>query len=186
MWDPFREPVVSGEWDFGDGTTAPVREQGPTYHHFAADGVYQVGVTVVTRDGRVGTTTRAVTVESHDVAITKFTVPSSAKAGQSKPVTVRLANTRYRESATVDLYVDNGQSRTLVGTTTLDVPARETGKVDVPFSYTFTAADALMGKVAFRAVVRLPYPVRDARPADNEVIALATTVKPGTTAMKSA
>jgi hypothetical protein len=68
-----------------------------------------------------------------------------------------------------------------VGRLTLQVPARATGKVRFPFSYTFSPDDALSGKVAFRAEVQLQYPSTDARPGDNEAISLATTVKPPAT-----
>jgi hypothetical protein len=117
-------------------------------------------------------------VNTHDVAITKFTKPSTAREGQSKPITVDVANTRYLESATVVLYKHNGTYWTEVGTLTLEVPARAGRTVRFPFAYTFTPDDAVLGKVAFRAVVSLPYPVRDARPMDNEVITVATTVNP--------
>ncbi|GHH48486.1 hypothetical protein GCM10017774_54650 [Lentzea cavernae] len=168
---------LTAEWDFGDGTTLPA-QQGPVHHRYQADGTYQVTLKATSADGRTGTASGEVKVETHDVGITKFAVPTSARAGQSKPITVHVANTRYLEKATVTLYRSNGSSWTEVGKSTLDVPAHPTRKVQFPFSYTFTPEDAALGKVSFRAVVTLPYPAQDARKLDNEVIAIATTVRP--------
>ena len=57
------------------------------------------------------------------------------------------------------------------------VPARPNRNTPFPFGYTFTDEDATIGKVTFKAVAVLPYEVRDALPADNTVIAIATNVK---------
>lgn len=174
----FDTPVASAAWDFGDGGTARVDGAGVS-HHYTADGTYEVRLDVVSEDGRTASVTRTVTVSTHDVSIAKFVVPSGARTGETKEVAVRVANTRYREpSVTTELYKSDGSSWRLVGTLTLDVPAHPTRTVLFPFAYTFTAADAVVGKVAFRAVVRLPYEVRDARPFDNELISKATTVRP--------
>ncbi|HKN55205.1 MAG TPA: PKD domain-containing protein [Amycolatopsis sp.] len=182
-WSTIDRPLTAA-WDFGDGTTAPSGTQ-PVSHHYAKDGVYPVTLNATSPDGRTATVTTNVTVNTHDVAITKFSVPASAREGESKPISVDVANTRYPESATVVLSKSDGSSWTQVGTLTLNVPARPDRKVRFPFSYTFTAADALVGKVAFRAQVQLPYPVTDARPADNEVISIATTVNPHAVAARA-
>jgi hypothetical protein len=179
------QPIVGGQWDFGDGSTAPV-DGAATQHQYAADGTYQVRVTVVSADGRTGTGTASVEVETHDVSIRGFSVPSSARVGQTKPVTVKVGNTRYQETATVRLLRSDGTYWAEVGSLTLTVPARPTRTVDFPFAYTFTPADAGVGVVTFRAVVELPYPTRDARPMDNEVIAVATTVLPPRTSLIAA
>ncbi|MCP2250348.1 PKD domain-containing protein [Lentzea aerocolonigenes] len=168
---------LAAEWDFGDGTTLPA-QQGSVSHRYQADGTYRVTTRATSADGRTGTATGEVKIETHDVGITKFVVPTSARAGQSKPITVHVANTRYLEKTTVTLYRSNGSSWNEVGQLTLDVPAHPTRKVQFPFSYTFTPEDLAMGKVAFRAVASPSYPVRDARPLDNEVISIATTVRP--------
>lgn len=175
--DPVGQPIASGEWDFGDGATAPVTAS-PAAHRYAVDGTYPVRLTVTTRDGRTGTVTAAVTVATHDVSITKFSTPAKARTGETKPIAVQIANTRYRESVTTDLYKSDRGSWTLVGTLTLDVPARADRAVKFPFAYTFTAEDALVGRVTFRAVARLPFSLRDALPLDNEAIAISTTVQP--------
>jgi len=171
---------ITASWDFGDGTTAPATKDA-VRHQYKTDGTYQVTMRATSADGRTATKTGSVTVETHDVGITKFSVPTSARAGQSKPITVQLANTRYPEKATVTLYRSDGSSWTQVGTSALEVPAHPTHKVQVPFSHTFTPQDAVVGKVSFRAVVSLQYPRQDARPADNEVISIATTVRPAAT-----
>jgi hypothetical protein len=183
--DPLNQPITGGQWDFGDGTTAPVTDRS-VLHHYTQDGTYQVGLTVVTSDGRTGSTTRALTVRTHDVSITQFDVPTTARTGQTKPITVHVANTRYPESVTVDLFRIDGPFgfSTRIGTLTLDVAARPNRTVPFPFAYTFSAADALVGKVTFRAVVSLPFGVRDARPIDNEVIAISTTVLPSLTDLR--
>ena len=178
--------IASGQWTFGDGTSGPLDEFNAGHHHYVADGTYQAGLTVVMRDGRTGSITQPVVVMTHDVSAAKFDVPAKARTGQTKLVTLSVANTRYLESVTVDVSRDNGHGFVQFGTLTLDVPARATRTVQFPFAYTFTAADALIGKVTFRAVVRLPFGVRDARPQDNEVIAFSTTVLPSLTDLRFA
>lgn len=181
----FNTPVAGGEWDFGDGTVTPANGASIS-HHYTADGTYQVTLTVVSPDGRTATRTSPVTVETHDVSISRFATPAKARTGDTKQITVQVANTRYLESVTTDLYKSEGAGWVQVGTLTLDVPASPTRTVRFPFAYTFTAADAVAGKVAFKAVVRLPYDVRDARPFDNELISTAATVLPSLTALKYA
>ena len=66
------------------------------------------------------------------------------------------------------------------------MPAHPTRKVTFPFSYTFTAEDAVRGKANFRATVSLPYPAFDALPLDNEAISTATTVRPAATSATAA
>jgi hypothetical protein len=67
-----------------------------------------------------------------------------------------------------------GGGFTDVGSVTLAVPV---GKAtEYKFSYVFTAEDAAIGKVSFRATATL-VGARDALPADNSITALATRVK---------
>jgi len=55
------------------------------------------------------------------------------------------------------------------------VPVRSANRTtDFNFSYTFTSADAQVGKVTFKAVANI-FGARDALPADNE--AIATPIK---------
>ncbi|UOX91068.1 PKD domain-containing protein [Amycolatopsis sp. FBCC-B4732] len=171
---------LGGTWDFGDGKSAPVGVD-TVYHRYAADGVYPAALHAKSPDGRTKTVDVPITVLTHDVGIAKFVVPTSARQGESKPISVDVTNTRYAETVTVALSKLSGDSWTDVGRLTLQVPARATGKVRFPFSYTFGPGDALSGKVAFRADVRLQYPAEDAFPADNTAVSIATTVKPPAT-----
>jgi PKD repeat protein len=63
-------------------------------HRYAADGTYEVTLTVTTPDGRSASlaTDR---VRTHDVAITKMQVPQSANVGQTRQLIVGLSNKRY-------------------------------------------------------------------------------------------
>ncbi|NBH03696.1 PKD domain-containing protein [Amycolatopsis sp. SID8362] len=178
-WNSIDRPL-GGTWDFGDGQTAPVGTD-TVYHRYAADGVYPAKLNATSPDGRTATVDTPITVITHDVGIAKFVVPTSARQGESKPVSVDVTNTRYAETVTVVLSKRSADSWTEVGRLTLQVPARATGKVRFPFSYTFAPEDALSGKVAFRAEAQLSYPVEDAYPADNTVVSIATTVTPPAT-----
>ena len=42
--------------------------------------------------------TQTVAVKTHDVAITELTVPKTARVGQSRRLSVDVANTRYAET----------------------------------------------------------------------------------------
>ncbi|MCX2949565.1 PKD domain-containing protein [Lentzea sp. NEAU-D7] len=175
----YDDPVTT-EWDFGDGTTAPPSAENHQAHRYAADGVYTVTVRSKASDGRTATDTTVVTVKTHDVGISKFTVPTSARVGEQKQISVHVSNTRHLEKVKTTVYRNNGNGWQEVGTLTIDVPAHPTRLVKFPFAHTFTPQDAVTGKVSFRAVVepQLEYPVRDAVPSDNEVITTATTVRP--------
>jgi len=171
--DPGGASFQSSTWDFGDGTTAT--DWNP-FHQFATDGDYTVQLTVVTSDGRTGTTSRLVQVRTHDIAITKFTVPQSASAGQTRQVNVEVNNHRYSETVTIQLYKSTQGGFVLVGTLTQYVPVRPSNRTtQFAFNYTFTNGDAAAGKVTFKAVANLEG-ARDSWPADNEAIALPTKV----------
>jgi hypothetical protein len=63
-----------------------------------------------------------------------------------------------------------------IGEQTGSVPVRAGNRTtDFTFSYTFTSADALVGSVTFQATVELQG-AREAIPADNEAVSLATKV----------
>ncbi|WP_328617541.1 PKD domain-containing protein [Amycolatopsis sp. NBC_00355] len=175
-WNDIDKPMTVA-WDFGDGATAPATT-GTVSHRYAKDGTYTATLHATSPDGRTVTKTDEVVVTTHDVGIAKFSVPASAREGDSKAISVDVSNTRYTETATVVLSKYDGTWWREVGRLTLEVPARPTRTVKFPFSYTFSPDDAAMGKIAFRAELKLDYPVTDARQADNEVIAIATTVKP--------
>jgi PKD repeat protein len=170
--DPGRVGVQSEAWDFGDGTTGT--GSSPT-HRYTADGDYTTRLTVTTSDGRTASASQVMHVSTHDVAITKFTVPTSASAGQTRSITVGVSDKRYPETVQVQLLKGNSQGGfDPVGTLTQPVPVT-TGKATTPFafSYIFTPGDAAVGKVTFEAIATIQGP-RDALPTDNMAIASTT------------
>jgi PKD repeat protein len=171
VFDPANGAVSSYRWDFGDGTGA----DGccPT-HRYGADGQYTAKVTVTMADGRTATGSIVVNVKTHDVAITKMTVPQSASAGQNRAITISVINKRYPETVQVQLSKSVPGGFAPVGTLTLSVSAGKS--VDFKFSYVFTAEDAAIGKVSFQATATI-VGARDALPADNSVTALQTKVR---------
>lgn len=172
--DPGGNPVVAWRWDFGGGATSTA--QFPV-HRFATDGSHAVSLTVTTSDGRTATGTQPVVVRTHDVGIGKLVVPSTAKVGQTKQIVVGIGNRRYPESVLIQLQVSRtGGSWAEVGVVSRDVRVLGKNKtLDVSFDYRFIAADAVAGKVTFRAVVILTSN-RDALPTDNEAVSIATRV----------
>jgi len=172
-FDPGEVGVQSQEWTFGDGATGT--GCCPT-HQYAADGSYTVQLTVTTFDGRTASTPQTVLVRTHDVAITKFSVPKSASAGQTRGIAVGINSRRYPETVEVQLLKSVPGGFQFVGVLTQSVPVRPSNRTtDFSFSYTFTSADAQVGKVTFKAVARI-VDARDALPADNEAIASPTKV----------
>jgi PKD repeat protein len=173
-YDPAGVGIQSWSWNFGDGTTATGQY---VTHRYAADGNYTVNLTINTPDGRTAATSQAVSVKTHDVTIAKFTVPQSAKAGQTRQLVVGISNKRYPEEVDVQLYKSYpGYGWQWVGTLHQSVPVRSGNRTtEFSFNYTFTAEDAVMGKVTFRTVATITS-ARDALPGDNEVIALPTKV----------
>lgn len=134
-------------------------------------------LTVTTWDGCTASIGGLVRVRTHDVAITKFSVPKSARAGQTRQISVGVNNRRYPENVEVVLYKSVPGGYEWVGTLTQSVPVRPANRTtDFAFSYTFTSADARLGKVTFKAVANLVN-ARDALPADNEAISPPTKVR---------
>jgi hypothetical protein len=171
--DGIGTPFASGEFRFGDGSSAPF--PGDVRHQYAADGVYQVEFSGATRDGRTGTATTSLRIETHDVSIASLIVPARARVDQTKPISVSIANTRQDETVAVELFKQTGSGSFVhVGTLTQWVPARPDRTVTFPFAYTFGTADATAGAVTFKAVATVPFATRDARPADNERLATTT------------
>jgi PKD domain len=171
-FDPAQAGIQTEAWDFGDGTTGT--GSSPT-HQYAADGDYTARLTVTTFDGRTASAQQVIHVSTHDVAITKFSVPTSASAGQTRSITVGASDKRYPETVQVQLLKSNTQGGfDLVGTLTQSIPVT-TGKGTTPFafSYTFTPGDAAVGKVTFEAIATIQG-ARDAFPADNTAFALTT------------
>lgn len=175
-YDPGQVAITSWSWDFGDGGTSTA--QSPT-HRFGADGDYTVTLHVTTADGRSAGKSQLVRVQTHDVSIDKIAVPQTASAGQTRSISVGIADNRYPETVQVQLF-RSGPSQydpfQLVGTLTQSVPVRGPNRTtQFSFNYTFTADDAVAGKVTFKAVATL-VGARDALPGDNTVISLATRV----------
>jgi PKD repeat protein len=170
-YDPGGIGIQSWQWDFGDGATAT--DPFPT-HRYAADGDYLVRLTVTTFDGRTGSTSRTLQVRTHDVAITRFATPASGQTGKTTKISVDIRSNRLPETVQVQFYksVPGGFQLVAVSEQTLPTRNRVTS---VGFSYTFTADDAIIGKVTFRAVALLVN-ARDALPADNEAIGSPTKV----------
>jgi PKD repeat protein len=174
-FDPGEVGIESRQWAFGDGATTTTTSCCVT-HQYTTDASYVVQLTVTTFDGRTASTSQTVLVRTHDVAITKFSAPKSASAGQTRQITVGLNSKRYPETVEVQLFKSVPGGYQQVGSLTQSVPVRPSNRTtDFSFSYTFTGADAQVGKVTFRAVANL-LGARDALPADNEAIAPPTKV----------
>lgn len=175
-YDPVNVGIQTVTWNFGDGAA----DTGfSVFHRYAADRDYAVKLTVTTFDGRVGSATQVVHVKTHDVAITKFTAPNAASAGQTRQLSVSVNNSRYPETVQVQLLKSAPGSYggfLPVGTLTQSVPVTPRNQsVPFAFSYTFTADDAAVGKVSFQAVATI-VSARDAQSADNTAITLPTKV----------
>ncbi len=157
------------EWDFGDGTKY-YECWVDAAKHFNADGDYSVAVLVTnTSTGQTEWYGRTVSVRTHDVAITRFTVPQSASASQTRQITVYVRNTRYTENVQVELYKND---MVWVGTLKQEIPPRSANRTTAfSFSYTFTAEDARIGKVSFRAMAFILENEGDDWPMDNDVTA---------------
>jgi hypothetical protein len=174
-FDPANIGIQTRDWNFGDGATAIGT---PVTHQFAKDGDYSVKLTDTTTDGRSNTATNLIQVRTHDVAISKLAVPTNGSVGKTVQIVVKLTNTHYAEDVQVQLYRSSQGGFDQVASTTQTVPAMKKGQTfDVKLVYTFTAADAALGKVTFKATALLQG-ARDALPADNDAIAPPTIVKP--------
>jgi PKD repeat protein len=172
--DPVGMGVTKFSWSFGDGSTA---EGCCPVHRYASDGDYTVEMRVESADGRTATVSKEIAVRTHDVAIMILNAPKSGTVDRTKPITVEVANTRYAERVNVVLMRGvPGGGYEPVGSLTQSVPVRAGHKTtSFPFAYTFTAEDAAIGKVTFRAVAEI-VGARDALPADNDAVAPPTSV----------
>ncbi|MER7443518.1 PKD domain-containing protein [Micromonospora avicenniae] len=173
--DPAGAGISSYAWDFGDGTTSA--DPNPV-HRMTADGDRTVRLTVRTPDGRSASAAHVIQVRTHDVAIVRMTVPTTARVGQTIGVDVHVRNTRYDESVRVELERSTPTSGYQpVGELTQPVPATDSNKTTrFSFSYTVTSDDLSHGKLTFRALAD-PSPSRDALPADNELLSTPVIIK---------
>ncbi len=169
--DPLNAGWESATWDFGDGTSST---EWSTSHTYAADGAYVVQLTVTAADGRSASTTKTVGVTTHDVTIEKVTAPGLARVGQTRGIVVGLNSHYYLEQVEVNLYKTVSGGEQWLGSLVKPVAVRLTS-TGFLFSYTFTAEDAALGTVTFRATATL-LGARDAVPADNEAVAAPTRV----------
>ena len=161
-------------WSFGDGSTATDYY---TYHQYAKDGDYTVQLTVTTSDGRSATASTIVAVRTHDVAIVKFARPKTATVGQTKRLVIGVSNTRYPEVVRMNIYKGSPYGNQFIGSWMQDVPVQASGTTDFYFRYTFTSADAALGKVTLIAVAEIQG-VNDALSADNTFITFPIIVTP--------
>jgi PKD repeat protein len=166
--------IASRLWGFGDGATTS--DCCPS-HRYGADGDYDAKLAITTGDGRSASTARPISVKTHDVSIVRMSVPNSARVGQSRQLSIDIANNRYAETAEVALLRSvPGGGFEPVGQITNSVPVRSHGRTTTfAISYTFAPQDATLGKVTFQAVATI-VGARDANPADNAIIALPTKV----------
>lgn len=171
--------ITAAQWDFGDGSTSNLLY---TSHRYAQDGTYTVNVTVTIDDGRTGTASMQVIVESHDVAITKISVPNSARAGQTRQISVGISSKMRPETVTVTVSKSVAGSYNpyeQFGNLTQFVAARSSNRTtEFTFNYTFTPADAALGKVTFKAEAYING-YSDMLSGDNTVISLPTKVSGG-------
>ena len=163
-------------WEFGDGTTYDECYVGQI-KRYEKDGDYTVKVEVTNELGEVSSTSRDISVRTHDVAISKCSVPQSARMGQTRQIVVNVKNTHYPEEVQVELYkIINNNELAWVGTLIQFVPVRSANRTTAfSFNYTFTPEDARVGKVTFKAMA-FTLDAREAWPADNEAISLPTRV----------
>jgi len=163
-------------WDFGDGTTLTTTDMFVT-HQYAKDGDYTVTLRMTTTDGRTGTAQQVFNVATHDVAVSQLSVPMAAKSGQTKPISVTVRNSGdSAEQIWLNLYVATGGGFQLIRQVTPTVSANgPKHPTTFSFNYRFTASDATVGKVVFKAEVILPNH-RDLFPGDNVLVSPAVKV----------
>ncbi len=167
--------IASRMWGFGDGATAT--DCCPS-HRYSADGEYDARLSITTSDGRSASTTQRIAVKTHDVSIATMSVPATARVGQTRELSVGVANTRYAEVVRVVLLRSiAGAGFEPVGEVTQGVPARGRKRTTAfSIAYTISPDDAAVGKVTFQAIATL-VGARDAHPADNTVIAVPTKIR---------
>jgi hypothetical protein len=132
-------------------------------------------------DGRTGEVTRIVSVRTHDVGFSRIDAPSSARVGQTKRITVELANARHPERVEVQLFrmqpAAGGNFYELVATQELPVPVKRLKAVaSASFDYVIRPEDRDAAKLAFKAVARIVDHL-DPLPGDNEVTSPIIAIK---------
>ncbi|WP_394613168.1 PKD domain-containing protein [Lentzea sp. JNUCC 0626] len=175
-------PFTNATIDLGDGTVLRPTNDQNVKHRFTRDGDYRVTVTATVADGRTATSTRTLSVQTHDVSVVALSVPATARAGQTKPIKVSVANVQRDEDVTVTLYRvgANGEEERSIGTLVQRVVASAQGRTEFPFAYSYREEDAAAGQVTFRARAEVPgYGYRgDDKGSDNEARATTASVRP--------
>lgn len=123
-------------------------------HRYAADGDYRLEMSATTDDGRSGTGSQTLHVETPDVTLTGLSLPAQARAGQTKPVKVSVVNNRSDENVVVSLR-RKAESGYYQEAGTLTRWVRAGGRVDFPFACTYTAADAAAGQAEFEVTANI-------------------------------
>jgi PKD repeat protein len=176
-YDPGESGFESFAWDFGDGTTST---ENCALHRYTVGGDYTVVHTVTTYDGRTASTSQIVQVSTHDVTITKVDAPDSGRVGQTKTITVTVRNdgNPQPDTVTIELYRSvEGGGFEHIASLTQSVPTSRRGRATkFIFQYTFTAEDAALGKIVFRAVANIDG-LRDAFEQDNQLRSQVTTIR---------
>jgi hypothetical protein len=109
------------------------------------------------------------------VSIVEITAPKSARAGQTRPVSVSVVDRRYPETVRLTLYRVDSFGQTAVGRAFLDMVV-STRATTTDFPYTFTAEDAAAGRVTFLASIEI-LNHEDALPSDNSLSAETSMVR---------
>lgn len=182
-YDPAGVEIQHRIWDLWDGR----RLVNETEIHFSnlPDGDYPITFTITTIDGRSASYSQTMNVRTHDIVLSRFSLPDVGRPGLTRTVTAYIQNTHYPETAIVEFYVSMpGYYDTwrLVDTKTVSVPARAPRQfTKVSFDYTFTQEDANLGTVNFKGVATIVdengNQVRDALSADNTAISLPVRVR---------
>lgn len=176
--DPAFLGFATQSWDFGDGSTG---QGSGVRHQYTRDGDYTVRHTVVTTDGRSGSASKVIQVRTHDISVVRMTAPRSSRVNRTVSIDVFVSNTRYADTVRVILEASAPNvfgNFVFVGSAQQLVPVKQHGTTRFTFSYTFTAQDAAVGKVSFRATAD-DLDGTDALPGDNVLISSPPTTVTG-------
>ena len=170
-YDPAGEGIALHAWDLGDGTTSA--EADPT-HRYARDGFYTVTLHVTARDGRMGTTSLAVPVTTHDIAVSRIEALSRARTGESGVIVVEIESRHGAETCLVELHRSDGAgSRRPVAVLSGIVPRTGSGRLLLSFPVTWGDCQ---GRVLYEARARIVGAL-DATPADNTMTVRTNVVR---------
>jgi len=109
--NPVGGTITEYAWKFGDGQIGT----GATItHSYSTTGTFTVNLTVTDSEGLANSTTKAIIVKIHDIAITSLTAtPSAVKIGETVTIQITVANKgNFTESFTVTAYVNGTEIET--------------------------------------------------------------------------